>query len=109
MHYCEEGVAVAAEDKRDIEDFGITQRLLDACANSVIVVFRFDDGNGNVRFVAENVVGALPSPTRMDFPPNIDPAVGETDLFTSSPMSVGNISLKRMMRCENIADMFLKP
>ena len=84
----EEGVTVTAEDEWDIEDFGITQRLLDARAYGVIVVFRFDDGNGNVRFVVENVVGALPGSTGVHLPPNMDPAVGKADLFPYLGMDI---------------------
>ena len=42
----EEGVAVAAEDERNVERFGVAEGLLDAGADRVVVVLRLDDGDG---------------------------------------------------------------
>ena len=36
----------------------------------------------------QNVVGTPPGSTRVDLPPNIDPAVGEADFFTYLVMDV---------------------
>ena len=84
----QEGVTVAAEDERDVEDFGVIQRLLDARADCVFIVLRLNDGDGNVRFVIENVVGPLPGSTGVEFPPDINPAVREADFLTHLVMKV---------------------
>ena len=54
----------------------------------MFVVLRLNDGDGNVRFVIENIVGALSGSTRVEFPPDINPPVGEADFFTHLVMNV---------------------
>ena len=57
----EKAVAVAAEDERNVEGFGVgvAEGLLHARADGVVVVLRLDDGDGDVGLVVEDVVSAL--------------------------------------------------
>ena len=55
----QEGVAIGAVGKRDVEDLGVLERLLHAGADGVVVVLRFDDGDRDARLVVEKVVGLL--------------------------------------------------
>ena len=50
-------VTVRAISKGKIENLGIFKRLLHTSANTVIIVFRFDDGDRNPRLVIKKIVG----------------------------------------------------
>ena len=55
----DKAVAIGGEDKGDIESGGVIESLLDAIAHGTGIYFRFDDGDGDVGFVVEDIVGAL--------------------------------------------------
>jgi hypothetical protein len=79
----EEGIAVATEDKWNFEGLGVGEGLLDPSINRVIVVLGFDDGDGDVRLVVEDVVSALLRTSCMKFPPDINSPIRETDFLTN--------------------------
>jgi hypothetical protein len=76
-----EAVAIAGEDEWDIEGGGGFEGLLDAVANTVVVVLGLDDGQRDVGLVIEYVVGALGFATGDQPAANNDTALGEADLF----------------------------
>ena len=76
-----EAVAVAAENEGDVEDMGVAEGLLEAGADRVGVILGLNDGDGDVRLVIEDVVGALLGTASVDFSPHINAPVGETYLF----------------------------
>ena len=77
----DEAVAVGGEDKRNIERLGVVERLLHAVADAVVVVLGLDDGDGDVRLVVEDVVGALRLAARDELAADDDAALGEADLL----------------------------
>ena len=52
-------VAIRRKDEGDIESRGIFEALLHAVVDAMIVVFRLDDRERNIRLVIENEVGLL--------------------------------------------------
>jgi hypothetical protein len=79
----EKRISVRAVDERDIEDFGVAQRLLHACAERMVVVLRFDQRQRNARLVIEDVVGLPGLATFDELAANDDPALREVHLFTN--------------------------
>ena len=73
----QEAIAVGAEHERDLQHFGIAQRLLHAIANRVVVVLGFDNGDGDVRLVEQNVIGAFVLGAGMQLAAHDDPSLGE--------------------------------
>jgi len=66
----------------------------------VVVVLGLDEGDGDVRFVVEDVIGALCLAARDQFSANDDPALGEGDLLAdlgpvvpASPLDCGGDEL----------------
>jgi hypothetical protein len=86
----QEGVAVAAKDKRDVEGLGVrvTERLLDARVDGVVVVLGLDDREGNVRLVVEDVVCAFLFPTLVNFSPDVNAPIGEADFLANLGVDV---------------------
>ena len=101
----DEAVAVAAEDERDFEGFGIAECLLDACSDSVVVVFRLDDGDGDVGLVVENIVSAFLCATGVEFSPDIDAPIGEGDFLANLVLDVPTrrFDLGRDELCADVA------
>jgi hypothetical protein len=62
--------------------------LLDAAADRIVVIFGFDQSNGNVRLVVENVICALSFAASYKLATDYDPAFGETNLFTNLPLDI---------------------
>src|SRR5436190_12707531 len=58
------------------EDFGVVHRLLEAIARRMLIIFGFDDGNGEVGGVTEDVIGAFARLAGMAFTGGDDPAIG---------------------------------
>jgi hypothetical protein len=54
--------------------------LLHAATDWVTIVFGFDQGDGDVRFIVENVIGALGFATRNQLASNDDAALGKINL-----------------------------
>ena len=77
----DEAVAVGGEDKRDVERRGVFEGLLHAVADAVVVVLGLDEGDGDVRLVVEDVVGALGLAAGDQLAANDDAALGEADFF----------------------------
>ena len=73
--------AIAAVNRGDIEYFGVRQGLLDAGAERVFVVFGFDDGDGDVGLVTEDVVGSFARTAAGAVAFDLDAAIGEGDFF----------------------------
>ena len=84
----EEGIAIAAEDERDIERLSVAEGLLDAGVDRVIVVLCLDDGDRDIGLVVENVVSPLPCPTGMEFPSDLNPPIREADFFANLGIDV---------------------
>ena len=59
----QEGVAVGTVGEWHIENLGVSESLLHAVADRVVVVLRFQNGERNVWFVGEDVVRLLRLPT----------------------------------------------
>ena len=74
-------VAVRREDKRDIEGRRVLQALLHAAADRMVVILCLDQGDGNIRLVVENVVGALRFAAGDQFAANDDAASREVNLL----------------------------
>ena len=69
--------------RRDVEGRGILESLLHAVADGVVVVFGLDEGDGDVRLVVEDVVGALGLAAGDQLAADDDPAFGEVDLLAN--------------------------
>src|SRR5690606_33106361 len=76
-----ETVTVRAEDERDLQRFGIVERLLHAVTDTVRVVLRLNQRDRNVRLVVENEVGLLRLAARHQLAAHDDAALGEIDLL----------------------------
>lgn len=76
-----EAVAVGGEDERDAEGGRVVEALLEACAHRVEVVLGLDDGDGDVGFVVEDVVGAFVLAARDQLAADDDAALGEADFL----------------------------
>ena len=77
----EEGVAIGAVGKGNVEDLGVFERLLHTGADGMIVVFRFDDGDRDARLVEKKVVGLLGFAALDRLAANDDTALREIDLL----------------------------
>ena len=55
----DEAVAVGGKHEGDVEGLGVAQSLLHAVAHGVGVVLGFDQGDGDVGLVMEDVIGPL--------------------------------------------------
>ena len=75
-------------NKWDIESGCVLDRLLHAAADGVIIVLRFDQSDGNIWFVVENVVGSLRFTPRNQLAANYDSASREEDLFTNLRLDI---------------------
>ena len=76
-----EAVAVGRKHERNVQRFGIAQRLLHAVADGVVVVLGFDQGDRNVRLVLEDVVGPLARAPANQVAAHDDAAPGEAHLL----------------------------
>jgi hypothetical protein len=72
-----EAVAVRGKHERDVQCFGIVERLLHAVADAVGIVLRLDQRDRDVRLVVENVVGLLRLAARHQLAAHDDAALGE--------------------------------
>ena len=79
----QEAVAVGGEDEGDVEGRGVLERLLHAVADGVVVVLGLDEGDGDVRLVVEDVVGALGLAAGDQLAADDDAALGEADLLAN--------------------------
>ena len=79
-----ERVAVGAEGAGDVDHAGVAQGLLHPVADSVVVVLRFDDGDGYPGFPKQNVVRKflLLLVSGRHIPPDDDGSWGKRDLAT---------------------------
>ena len=77
----DEAVAVGGENKRNVERFGVVERLLHAVADGVVVVFGLDQGDGDVGLVIEDVIGALDLAAADQLAAHDDLPLGETELL----------------------------
>ena len=80
----QESVAVRTENERDIQRRGVRQGLLHAGSHRVIVVFRLNESDGEVRLTKKQVVSALSLPPSDELAANDNSAVGEAELTTPS-------------------------
>src|SRR5690606_24190454 len=77
----QEAVAITAEHERGVQGIAVSQGLLHAIAQAVVVVLGFDDGNGHVLLVAENVIRPAAFAASVQPAAHDDAASGERDLF----------------------------
>ena len=77
----EKGVAIGAVGEGDIKNLGVFERLLHAVPDRVVVVFGFDDGDGQVRLVEKKIVGLLGFSAPDGFAPDDDTALCEVGLL----------------------------
>ena len=77
----EKGVSIAAVGEGDIKNLGVFEGLLHAVPDRVVVVFGFDDGNGQVRLVVEKIVSLLGFSAPDGFAPDNNPALCEVSLL----------------------------
>ena len=73
--------AIAAVNRGNVEYLSVRQGLLNAGAERVFVVFGFDDGNGDVRLVTEDVVGSFARAAAGAVAFDLDATIGEGDFF----------------------------
>ncbi len=78
-----EPVAVGGKDKGDVQRGGIIQSLLHPVADGVGVVLGFDQGDGEIGLVIEDIVGPLGFAAGDELAANDDSAFGERDLATN--------------------------
>jgi len=71
-----------------IQSRSVLDRLLHSAADGVIVVLRFDQSDGNIRFVVKNVVGSLSFTPRNQLVANDNPSSREEDLFTNLRLDI---------------------
>ena len=76
-----EAVAVRREHEGDVQGLGILQPLLRAAAHGVGVVLSLDQGDWNIGFEIEDVVGALALAPADQLTAHDDPALGEAHLL----------------------------
>jgi hypothetical protein len=84
----EEAVAVAAEGEGDVQHVGVFEGLLHALADRFVVVFGFDDGDRQVGFVEEDVVGAFLFASADQFATHDHSSGGELDFFADLGVEV---------------------
>ena len=79
--------------------------LLHAAADRVVIVFGFDQSNGNVRLVVENVIYALSFVAGYELATYNDAAFRKTNLFTNLPLDLptGVDNCGRNILCANVA------
>lgn len=77
----QEPIPIAAEHARDVEYPSIVECLLDACPHGVGIVFRLDDGDGDVWLIIKDIVGPLAFAPCGEFAPHVDFTIGERDFF----------------------------
>ena len=77
----DETIAVRREDKRQLERPRVFERLLHAVADAAVVVLCLDHRERDVRFVVEDVVGALGFAAQDDLAPDDDTALREADFL----------------------------
>lgn len=73
----EEAVPIGREHEGDIEDCGVGQPLLHASPEGVVVVLCLDDGDREVGFVEEEIVGPFLLASGHHLSPHDDPTIGE--------------------------------
>ena len=77
----EEAVAVGGEDEGDLQGVGVVEGLLHAVADGMVVVLGFDQCDGQVGLVVENVVGPLALAPADQLATHHDAALGEVDFL----------------------------
>lgn len=75
-----ESVAVRGEDERDVERRGVGEALLDATGHAVRIVLGLDQGQRDVPFEIEDIVGPLGLAARDQPAAHDDAALGGTHL-----------------------------
>lgn len=82
-------ITVTAEHRRNIQDGGVIQALLNASHDRMIVVLGLNDGDRNIGFVIKNVIRPLALAACGEIALHIDAAIGKThflaDLFLHVP------------------------
>ena len=74
-------IAITAKHKGNIQSFSVAKCLLHTRADGVRIVLCFNDSDGYVRFVVENVIGTLLLSSRVYFTPHVNPSICESNLF----------------------------
>src|SRR5882724_1581558 len=75
-------IAVAAEDKRHVEYLSVSQGLLHATPNGVVVILSLDHSDGQVGLVEEQIVSALTLTAHRKLATHDDAASRKTELAT---------------------------
>ena len=76
-----ETVAIGGKHEGDVQRFGVVERLLHAVADAVRIVLGFDDREGDVGLVVQDVVGALGLAACDQLAADDDAALGEAYLL----------------------------
>src|SRR5438876_943012 len=76
-------ISVGRKHKRNVEGDGIVEGLLHSVADTVVVVFRLNDGDGDVGLVIKDVISALCLATGDELSPDDDAPLGEGDLLAN--------------------------
>src|SRR5439155_9506570 len=74
-------VPVRRKNKRNIEGYGIIQRLLHAVPYAVVIVLGLDDGDRDVGLVIKDVIGAFSLPARDELSTHDDAPFGKSDFL----------------------------
>ncbi len=88
-------VAVGAEDVRDLQHLGIGQPLLHAVTQRVLVVLGFDDGDGDIGLVEQNVVGPLVLGPAVKLAADDNAAFGEREFLANLRSNIPARAFKR--------------
>ena len=75
-------VAVAAIDRRNVKNFRVLQRLLNAGADGMRVIFGFDNRDGNIGFVIEDIIRPFSLPPAGQIASDVDFPVRKRDFFS---------------------------
>jgi hypothetical protein len=79
----DEAIPVRGEDKGDVQDLGVFEGLLHPVTDGVIVHFRLDNRDGDVRLEVEDVVRKLGFATGDHLAADMDLSVGEVHLASN--------------------------
>lgn len=73
----EEGIAIAGIGEGYIQDFGVFESLLHSGTDGMVVVFSFDDGDWDIGFIEQKIIGFFRLASLDRFPSDNDTSFGE--------------------------------
>src|SRR5665648_451420 len=89
-----EGITIAAENRRYVQNTCVIQTLLDTCSNRMSVVFSLNNSNRDVGLVVQDVVRSLSFTTDRKIDLYVDAAIREANFLTNLLLHVPSGLLK---------------